>query len=337
MAALVSAVAYRTLVDLLSRQGQNPADLLRDAGLTRADLEAPDALIPASAGDALFQAAYLASGDPRLALRVGEAVPGGAFRVLDLMAMTAPTLGGALRRVVTYSRLLDPRLRLTVRESPRAARVLMEIEGGGGEPSIPAQEFTFAVLMNRGRELAAAPFAVLEVAFTFPAPVDVEAYRRQFGLLPTFQAPVASMTVARATWESPTKARDPELFALLEQHARGLSQTPRHEDALIRRVRALIAEELPEGRPTLALIAKRAGTGARTLQRRLEAAGLLYRALVESVRRERGVALVEGGRVSLNEVAWLVGFSSLSAFSRAFHRWTGVAPSARRCRSRLKR
>jgi AraC-like DNA-binding protein len=72
---------------------------------------------------------------------------------------------------------------------------------------------------------------------------------------------------------------------------------------------------------------------ARTLQRRLSAAGLSYQELLDVVRRETAEKCMMDSSLSIGEVAYLVGYSEPAAFHRAFKRWTGITPQAFRERS----
>ena len=49
--------------------------------------------------------------------------------------------------------------------------------------------------------------------------------------------------------------------------------------------------------------------------------------LLDEVRHERALALLEEGQHSLDEIAYELGFSGAGAFRRAFRRWTGVTPT----------
>jgi len=101
------------------------------------------------------------------------------------------------------------------------------------------------------------------------------------------------------------------------------------------RARGAIIDALPDGEPAAPSIAKRLGMSERSLRRALAAEGESFRGLVEAVRKERAALLIGDRRASLAEVAFALGFSELSAFSRAFKRWNGCAPSdARRAAQR---
>src|SRR5438552_2946211 len=77
-------------------------------------------------------------------------------------------------------------------------------------------------------------------------------------------------------------------------------------------------------------VARRLGLSVRTLQRRLGEERTVFKTLVEDVRRELALRYLADGRTRLTDVAFLVGYSELSAFGRAFHRWTGSTPLAMR-------
>lgn len=73
--------------------------------------------------------------------------------------------------------------------------------------------------------------------------------------------------------------------------------------------------------------AEAAGTSVRTLQRRLSAVGLSYSRVVDEVRLQTTLPLLEDPKTPVTEIAYGVGYSRLSHFTRAFRRWAGVSPS----------
>jgi AraC-like DNA-binding protein len=339
--ATVLPVATRALLEACGRLGLDPAAIAARAGLPGPRLDDPDARLPADVADAVWREAWAASGDPALALRAAEATPFGAFRVLDFLGATGATVGEGLARVAAYFPLVDPRGAFAVERSPGAVSVSFRSLLGPVPP--PAQEYTLAILVSRVRHVAAAPPA-LEVRFAFPRPAAVAEHVRVLGVEPAFGAAEAAVVLARATWDGPTRAADPGLFAALDLHARTLAaRAAPQEDAVglapgapsprgaglgRGQVRAAIGEELPGREPALAAVARRLGTSARTLQRRLAEEGTTFAALVDEVRRQRAEAFLAAPDVSIAEVSWLVGFAEQSAFTRAFRRWTGAAPDA---------
>jgi AraC-like DNA-binding protein len=71
-----------------------------------------------------------------------------------------------------------------------------------------------------------------------------------------------------------------------------------------------------------------------TLRRRLRAENVTFTSLVESVRQEYAERKLREGRANVSEIAYALGFANLGAFTRAFKRWRGAAPSDFRARAR---
>lgn len=111
-----------------------------------------------------------------------------------------------------------------------------------------------------------------------------------------------------------------------ELELRSTSVSGQRDEDLVARVRALLPELLESGDHGLEAVAPRLGIGARMLQRRLLEQGATYASLVAAIQRDRAEREVGVGDKSFGEIASLLGFSQASAFSRAFHRWTGVSP-----------
>jgi AraC-like DNA-binding protein len=102
------------------------------------------------------------------------------------------------------------------------------------------------------------------------------------------------------------------------------------EDDLAGSLRQAILPLLPDGSPGLVWAADAVNSSPRTLKRRLRELGLTWSGLVEQARFDRARELLETSDLRLGDVARRVGYADPANFSRAFRRWTGVAPSAYR-------
>jgi AraC-like DNA-binding protein len=91
-----------------------------------------------------------------------------------------------------------------------------------------------------------------------------------------------------------------------------------------------VRARLPDGFPSLEQIASDLRLSARTVQRELHHDGLSYQSLVEAARRDLALSYMRQRQLPLSEIAFLVGYSELSAFSRAVRRWTGQSPRSLR-------
>ena len=114
---------------------------------------------------------------------------------------------------------------------------------------------------------------------------------------------------------------------MLLDHARTLHAKVPHEPEEIAKARQAIADALRCGEPTLSHIAKHLALSPRTLQRRLGEHALRFADLLDATREGLARSYLNDRKISMAEVAYLLGYSEQSAFNRAFKRWTGVSPT----------
>jgi AraC-like DNA-binding protein len=69
-------------------------------------------------------------------------------------------------------------------------------------------------------------------------------------------------------------------------------------------------------------------TSSRSLQRRLRAEDTSYQQLARDCRMSLAIYYLEAGRHQVKEISQMLGYNEISAFSRAFKRWTGKASSS---------
>jgi AraC-like DNA-binding protein len=99
---------------------------------------------------------------------------------------------------------------------------------------------------------------------------------------------------------------------------------------VVTQVRIKLMELLPSGRTTAPHVAGALHLSTRSLQRKLTEHGTSLARLLEETRRELANQYVQNSRLSVGEITYLLGFSEPASFTRAFHRWYGMSPSASR-------
>jgi len=89
-------------------------------------------------------------------------------------------------------------------------------------------------------------------------------------------------------------------------------------------------QQLTSGEPSEHDLASALGMSRRTLQRRLGDLGQTYKGVVDGTRYELALRYLDDPERSVTDITFLLGFSEQSAFTRAFKRWSGKAPTAYR-------
>jgi AraC-like DNA-binding protein len=148
-----------------------------------------------------------------------------------------------------------------------------------------------------------------------------------------FDAPDNSILVERSLLDRPVQASGSRTRALL-RHVLRMEQEP-SDPGLVARVDGLVRTMLPYSRCTLDDVGRALGMAPRTLQEHLQAQGHTFQQIRDAVRADLARKYLRNSRLSLAQIAEILGYSELSAFSRSFRRWNGVSARSQRGRRRI--
>jgi AraC-like DNA-binding protein len=326
----IASPVLRGMLDAVAREGGDPAAIAREAELDMAAVDDRDARIPLPCLHAAWEAVL------RRAPRVGAGVAGvqsyspSDYGLVGFVAMNSATLGEGLEHVVRYSGLWTDEPVMSLAGSTLSLVYRTRFPDRLGLRV--ATEATLAEIVHGARVLTATHIVPREVGFSHAAPDDVSVHTAFFGCAVRFSAPRTAMVLRREDLALPLGKADPKLGAFLREMANQALAKRASEPSPLDRIREVIAEELVRGEPSLERVAKRMATSGRTLRRRLEENGTTFRALLDAARADLARSYVQDRRISLSEVAFMLGFSEPSAFNRAFKRWTDTTPAAWRAR-----
>jgi AraC-like DNA-binding protein len=322
--ATLPAIFITGLIERAVQRGGDRATLLAAAG--PAARLPPDAPVPLVEIFAAWEVSMRAVRDPALPIAFAQGFALEHYPVLGFLAMTAPTVREAAACVVRFGDLIGTSGRWSTEESADTARMIWSRPGPRTLGHRVANESAVAELVHALRQILGSEVRLIAASFIHPAPPDVRAHDAHFGVKVRWGAAEEGVVVPRAMLDAVPRLSNPALSAHFEERARSLLGEVRRGEALVDRVARVVAGDLASGDLSMRRAARRLGTTERTLRRRLADEGLSFRAVTDEARRVRAEALLADGRTSLAEVALAAGFSELSAFSRAFKRWTGKSP-----------
>lgn len=317
----------KILVEALSSYQVDVPGLLREAGVDRAELESPGARIPFATTQRLWSACLAATGDPCIGLVAAQFAHPTDFHALGFAWLASPTLGGMLKRLVRYERLLLNMPWASLEERAERTAVRLTIQGDGPEVAACRTDGAFAVLMRWFVGLTEGDFAPELVEFRHDDRGQRWRYEETFGAALRFGAEADRFWLGNTVLERTLRGQNAALAAeadrIAERYLAALSDRP-----TARRVRQLLLDLLPQGEADLDGIASRLHMSPRSLQRHLGDEGHSFRGLLEETRKALAVTYVRQQKQPLVEVAFRLGFSDQSSFSKAFKRWTGLSPAA---------
>jgi AraC-like DNA-binding protein len=324
----MSVQALRGFLGLVALEGLDSAPVLADAGIGPDDLADIDGRLELARCEALASAVMRRVSERQI-LSVFSRLKAGDFGILDYVIRNSRTLGESLERLARYTHVNNS-----------IADCVLEMDAARARVSFvqpPTVSSTFVRLSATAwlascvvivRQLVGSDWAPVEALLPNPepAPADRDAYAALLRCPIRFGAPATVFVVPRAELGRVVEGADPALADLMEPHLeRALADAAANSRAAVPVRRALVAM-LGGQEPTLERVAKRLGTTPRTLQRRLRDENTTFQDLLDSVRHELALVHVGKQAASIDEIAWLLGFSNGSAFHRAFKRWTGVTP-----------
>lgn len=325
-----------TIGRALQSHGQDIDPLLEHCGITDTVYGNPDLRIPAHKINVLLDLCCEAAGDPAFPIGLARHVHPSTFATLGYSMMASSSLKDLLQRLARFKRLVSNTCRLEVRELE--SHVELRMHPACDEMGTPVLSNRciyafFSVVLSVMRELYREDFAPARVGFIDPRPPFHGALDEEFHSPIHYGSGCSYMTFDRAALETPLPTANPSITRLHESTLLH-SMARLDRDDVVSGVRSLILESLPEGPPSQGELARQLHISRRHLQRKLGKQGTSYKALLEETRRGLALRHLEEGRLSLGEISYTLGFSSVNNFSRAFQRWMGLAPGQYRRRLR---
>jgi AraC-like DNA-binding protein len=188
-------------------------------------------------------------------------------------------------------------------------------------------EFWTATMLRLLRDFTGVRLKPQRVSFAHPAKQRVREMNHYFGCTVEFGAAKDEVVFARNVGNLPVVNADPFLNRVLlaiceETFARRTSSL----GSIRTRVENEIAGLLPHGKARAAVVAARLGMSQRTLARHLAEERTSFTEMLTEIRRDLATRYLKDQSLSISQIAWLLGFQDLGAFSHAFKRWHGTAP-----------
>ena len=315
------------LIEQAEAHGLDRKVVLREAHLTRKDLDDPDARIQARKTIHLWRVVMRELDNVDLGIRFGQAVTARAVGLVGYTLLHSATLGEALERLVRYGSIIDETY-------PPKLEVIGDRAEYSLEP-IPEQRVTLARLADFDlvahlavvRELTGVDLVPLEVHFPYlDPPRDLSAHRDFFRCEMFFDQPLIKLVLKKEHLALPVRNADLALGRYLEELADKVLASLVPAGGIAERVERELWIGLKDGRPNLESVAFSIHMSPRTLQRRLRKEDTSFAELLDKFRHRMATALLEDHELAIYEIAFLLGYSEPSTFYRAFRRWTDTSP-----------
>ncbi len=330
--------AAANILAVVAKRGGSAERVLSAAGLRTRDLADPEHFVDVERMLRLQDAAAREVGDDSLALTMSLTYRADRFGALAYALLNAPTVGAAVRNFERYAHTVIRGVPVVIELRGPECMVAYDLPVGDRELRRQHAEGLSVIVLEVLRRLIGPEWRPKRVEFGHRKPADVTQHMRVFGGAPLrFEAEHSFALVFPASdLDRPVPGADTQILPVVKRYLDDFPAPASAADGWPAQVRTLIARNVGNGHPNMERIARELGLSGRTLQRRLGERGLAWKTLVEEVRRELALRYLKDDHNSLTELAFLLGYSDLSAFDRAFRRWLGTTPAAERRRLRAE-
>lgn len=321
----IAVAIYQTL----ESYNVDAAKVMRDAGVDLSHLKDPTARLDPAVHRKIVSDAVELTEDPAFGLRFSDFVHPTTFHALGFALLSSSTLRAFCQRWVRYHSFITTMGGISIDESGTEPALIFpstlpKAESVVGRVLIDGQ---IATVLKLIRFMYKPDYAPIKVDLISPRIAGTEGmYEKYLGKNVHFSQSRNALYFEQNDLDARLPAANAELARQNDEAV--LNFLARLDRAnVIAQAHAKLIELLPSGDCSKAKVASALNMSVRTLHNRLADSKTTYQQLLDRTRRELAEQYMRQPNISVSEVAYLLGFSDCSNFSRAFHRWTGQSPS----------
>jgi len=277
----------------------------------------------------LIQKAKYFIGDAPLGLEVGRHIHPSDFGIIGYALMNCKTLEQAYFFATKYKHILNSGLAVKLHASNDAFHFQMKCFFDSKDIGTLI-EIDFAAALQLSRLLVGSQkcsqVKFLNVRFQHAPQGNLEIYHSVFACPVEFNQSSNEIVIAKEVLDLPVRSYDTQMFKMCLRKIQRIFNSGQLEDAMHRQVFVYVANYPVDEILNIQIISDHFNMSPSTLKKRLKCEGYHFSQICDSVQKSRSIKLVGTPTIHLKEVGRSLGFSSPSAFNRAFKRWTGMTP-----------
>jgi AraC-like DNA-binding protein len=316
----------RQIADQTGEMGVDIQQWLKHAGLTPAQLSDDQTQLDFEQLRLLILHGMDMTQEPAVGLLIGERLLVNSHGILGMAAMSSGSLRQAMYLVERYIGLRTSMIKYHYEESAKEVRQIFNETLELGEIQRPVLETITLTIKNVLDFITMKSCPINYVAFPFPDPGYADLAQDMFDCEVRYQQSWTGFSMPLTALDQPLRQADPAMFQTAELICQQELEKLNLQTSLSARISRLMLEK-QNGFPSLQVTARMLNMTPRTLHRRLLEENTTFKDLLESVRQGLALQHLQSGRMSVQAVAYTLGYTDVSNFRRAFKRWTGKAPS----------
>lgn len=308
----------------LEHTGMDPEPVYKKAGIDPRLITDPEARIDIDKVNRLWKEAVVVIDNPAFCVKMVEHWHPSMAGALGYAWLVSSTLRQAMTRVDRYIHTVTEGLTTKLEDVPAGLK-LSFISDDSYELQPQQHTLMIAIVMHMCRFNFGDELVAVEIQLARTQPEDA-GYIHDFFRCPViFDAAVDSITISAADADVELPSANKQI-ALMHDEMLTKYLIEIKKGDIVGQVKNIILQNLPDGQVTEQMVANRLNLSERSMQRRLQEHGTTFRFLFDDVRAMLAKQYIGNPGNRVIDIAFLLGFSDQSAFSRAFRKWTGKSP-----------
>lgn len=302
--------------------------ILEKAGIVDSELSNSSGRIAHEAERRLWRAMVDDTGKEDIGLECGLRFPIHSMGMIGYVMMNAPSILKAIEHFCRYQLLVGDSMGLRIEEKFDYTTIHIDLWSPWYEELRFTTDVFSAAAYSWIRKNTTGQPCPVRVGFHYRKPSNSHVHEHIYALVPVeFGCKTSYLTYHTSDLQQPVISADRELFGYFHDQLKSLYDEFEGRNTITWKVKQLILEQLLGETPDVDKVASQLLMSVRSLQKSLKAEGTSYRKLLQEVRKEVACDHLRQEELSVSEIAYLLGFSEVSVFSRNFRKWTGTTPS----------
>ncbi|MGB8621320.1 MAG: AraC family transcriptional regulator [Paracoccaceae bacterium] len=322
----VLASATTGVVELFERHGGDVDRIFGRAGIEITDINNPVNELNLTQYCGLFEEAARQTGQDNIGLAFGKNFQPRQLGAIGYAAISSPTLSAALRNMQAFFPAHQNQTSFSLIQDSGVLWLSYRIL----DPRIPERrqdaELSLGMFVNIFRAALGPDWAPLEVRFEHEKPDGHKDHAHLFNAPVQFGRRTNAFAFRRRDLDARMPDADPYLFSVIRPFLESRCKLLESPEDFATVVRDQIKMNLGNTEPSLPEIARILGLSDQDFRKELRAHGISFNDLLKAARQELALHYLNDPEIPLTDIAYNLGYSELSAFSRAFRSWAGMSP-----------
>lgn len=313
------------------KQGASSKELIAATGLTEEELMAEDCTVDDRIYNAVIEKCVQDTSDLFFGLHAGENMNLSAAGLIMQLVQTCSTVKQALELSCEFANLGCSAMPLSLKEKTEHYKLTLTPNPVWAEQSFTAMKHTavgtIGFTIRQYHSLTQMKFYPAKIHFTWKKETNFSEYERVYGCPVHFNQKENAIFLPKKMVEAKILTADYQLQKILFEFAQDKSNRLKNEKGFAAIVKESVVLLMRPEFPGIDRVASHLNMSARSLQRKLNEEGLRFKNLTEELKKEFAISYLKRESLSISEVAYLLSYSDISSFTRAFKKWTGMSPT----------